>query len=347
MSRLVSMISDGKKYLHAAKYHRTKSSRSVQFIFLFKQPCKDIVCNLSCPSSHQVQRPFHRPSIMSMNPKTSDPSKVTPKPPEALLRSAKTYSSARAAELQWEVPLVSDPLAKLLSSASSYEWYTDNLARTTFHCIRHRFFDDRLSELCAEGDIVNVISLGAGMETRPYRLECMAGKRFFQLDNEIVLEEKQRLIREGAPTVQPIAKEIISIAADFRKLGWVHRLRECGVSRDVKTVWIMEGLLYYIPQDMVHAIFDAVSELSAPGSPVIFSALNSLEAFSGKKSSFESSMPEPERFLEKHGLRVRSVDGHGSPSARFGRSPKDRQCEPDEWKALKRTIEILVIAETK
>lgn len=127
--------------------------------------------------------------------------------------------------------------------------------------LRTRVLDDFLLRAARDG-IRQIVLLGAGFDTRAFRLGWPPGCRFFELDRAEILVHKQWVINDMA--AQPVA-ERATIAVDLRD-EWAKPLQKNGFDPALRTAWLVEGLLLYLPGDAERRLFDAVHQLSAPGS---------------------------------------------------------------------------------
>jgi methyltransferase (TIGR00027 family) len=127
--------------------------------------------------------------------------------------------------------------------------------------IRTRFLDDLLAEAVGAG-CRQVVLLGAGMDSRAYRLEWPPGVRLFELDTAEPLGFKESVLR-GERAVPRC--ERLPVVVDLRE-DWPAALAAAGHDPALPTAWIAEGLLIYLPQDDVQRLLERVGGLSAPGS---------------------------------------------------------------------------------
>jgi methyltransferase (TIGR00027 family) len=127
--------------------------------------------------------------------------------------------------------------------------------------VRSRFFDEFVDQARADG-IEQVVVLAAGLDTRAFRLDSLAGARLFELDQPAVLEFKDAVLRDAGATPRGAHT---AVAGDLRD-DWAAALRASGFDAGVPTAWLAEGLLQYLPPDAEHALFERIDELSAPGS---------------------------------------------------------------------------------
>jgi methyltransferase (TIGR00027 family) len=132
--------------------------------------------------------------------------------------------------------------------------------------IRTRFIEERLEQAIRDG-VPQVVILGAGFDTRAYRLtELLKTARVFEVDQPSTQEYKKRRIRETGIEVPP---NLTYVSIDFRhdKLGEV--LAAAGYDSARKTFFICEGVTMYLPEAAVEETLRWVAA-QAPGSTIIF-----------------------------------------------------------------------------
>jgi methyltransferase (TIGR00027 family) len=130
--------------------------------------------------------------------------------------------------------------------------------------IRTRFFDDYLT--AAAAGCSQVVLLAAGLDTRAFRLAWAPGTRVFEIDLPAVLAFKDAVL---AGLGAKARCERITVPADLRG-GWVVALTTAGYDRTSAAAWLAEGLLIYLTPAGAERLLTAVTELSAPGSPLAF-----------------------------------------------------------------------------
>ena len=94
---------------------------------------------------------------------------------EGPANTALLTAAARALEDERRDRLFTDPYSKLLAGDEGMKLLEDfNEAFTLVEAIRTRFFDDAIAEAIRNG-IKQFVVLGAGLDTRPYRMEFPDG----------------------------------------------------------------------------------------------------------------------------------------------------------------------------
>ncbi|QMU74171.1 SAM-dependent methyltransferase [Streptacidiphilus sp. P02-A3a] len=154
-------------------------------------------------------------------------------------------------------PVVPGPGAAARDEARQRRWGGVALSIV----IRTRFLDDLLTR-AAEAGCRQVVLLGAGMDSRAYRLDRPPGTRLFELDTAEPLAFKESVLR----TERAVPRcERRVVAVDLRE-DWPAALAAAGHDPALPTAWIAEGLLIYLPQEDVQRLLERVGGLSAPGS---------------------------------------------------------------------------------
>ncbi len=132
---------------------------------------------------------------------------------------------------------------------------------------RTRYIDDYL-KACIENGIEQLVMLGAGYDTRPYRFGELKDKvRVFELDQPAT----QRLKIEKLKTILgSIPEHVVYVAIDFDKENMAERLFSSGFKSTAKTLFIWEGVTMYITAQAVDTTLDFVARNSGKGSSIIF-----------------------------------------------------------------------------
>jgi methyltransferase (TIGR00027 family) len=191
--------------------------------------------------------------------------------------------------------------------------------------IRTRFYDDFMREASA-GRFRQVVALGAGLDTRAFRLDWPTGTRLFELDLPDVLTFKQRVLsRLGAePRCQRITVEV-----DLQE-EWAAPVIAAGFESSARTAWIAEGLIPYLASHDAERLLITVGDLSRTGSRLALDhagidddsllgqarAIPTMGQITGmwKGGLYETA----DGWLGQHGWQVEQV-GHEALAAKYGR----------------------------
>lgn len=131
---------------------------------------------------------------------------------------------------------------------------------TTWVAARTKFLDDFVL-VAARAGCGQVVLLGAGLDTRAFRLSWPAPVTVYELDTPDMVGFKTEVLGD----VVPASATRVVVPIDLRD-DWPEALRDAGFTSEVPTAWVLEGLLMYLPDDAVDALMTRVGELSAPGS---------------------------------------------------------------------------------
>lgn len=257
--------------------------------------------------------------------------------PEKLSFSAQLCAAARAleTELPPETRLINDPFAAAFAGSEALERIRKRRASnpTSPHnariALRTRYFDDfaNSSLRALAGRPTQFVSLAAGLESRAFRLSGLSKDvSVFEVDVEDVLLRKQDILSSMDPVPVVLASSRTTVIADLSKPGWVLQLMLSGFDMEVPTVWLVEGLLYYLRSERVCELLTEIAHVSAPSSRICVSAITQLkENRSGMASMFISAMPNPREVVTDAGWRFDTVDYVGGLNAHYGRWPSDQK----------------------
>lgn len=173
--------------------------------------------------------------------------------------TALLVAACRAVETQRADGLVRDPFAEELAGARGMA-----IARAQpgfeILCfgvgIRSRFLDELLLEAVARDAVRSVLLLGAGLDTRAWRLDLPADLHWIEVDFPAMIEYKETLMAGHAPRCR---RE--SLAADLNDAA--ERRRVFGAAGDGPAVLITEGLLMYLPAATVEELAAAARGTAA------------------------------------------------------------------------------------
>ncbi len=159
-------------------------------------------------------------------------------------------AACRALETERPDGLVRDPFARRLAGERGMaiaraspipEWMCFGVG------LRARFMDELLTELLASGQIQTVVNLGAGLDTRPWRLALDPALRWIEADFAEMLEFKAARLRDVPPQCR-LEQVPTNLADGEARKGLFQRI-------GARTaLMITEGLLMYLPQATLLAL---------------------------------------------------------------------------------------------
>lgn len=217
---------------------------------------------------------------------------------------------------------------------------------------RTRYIDDALINAIKEG-FGTVVNLGAGMDTRAFRIPGIENIQYFELDFPELQKVKSSNINKIIGEL-PSNVSLVPIDFDSQDLG--EELKKAGYTLSSKTFFIWEGVTQYISEEAVDNTIKYVAQAST-GSRIVFTyvlesfingsyisdGLNSLYKFTLKKKNplwfcgFDPA--EMHECLSKYSLYLIEDVGNEEYLERYIK-PKSRDLTVME-------IERMVLAEVK
>lgn len=249
---------------------------------------------------------------------------------EAVSYTAQWTAAARALESERTDRIFDDPYARDLAGPTGpalLERYA-GAGTVPFLAVRTKYLDNAAVEAVKKRSARQVVFVAAGMDTRAWRLSWPEGTKVFELDRPALLQAKAQMM-EGAPL--PPGRERRPLAVDLAG-DWAASLTDGGFHTDEPTVWVMEGLLFFLPEQAVRGLLSTLRGLSGPGSvlagdmashasltnPLARKFLTALQE-DGAPWLFGSD--EPEEFLASCGWQTLEVRQPGDQDASYGRWP--------------------------
>lgn len=214
-----------------------------------------------------------------------------------------------------------DPFARRLTSPGFYllarlfSGYGESRAPGAqgFMVCRCRYFDDYL-QASLSGGVSQVVILGAGLDSRAYQDTPLKNVRTFEVDHPNTQADKMKRVVKlfGA-----LPANVTYVPIDLNE-ETLDKLIECGFNTALKSLFIWEGVTYYLNPEAVDATLEWVRAHSAPGSSIIFdyiytealtsphkrgevSRLQRYSRFTGEGLVFGIQKSQIEEFLTKRG----------------------------------------------
>jgi methyltransferase (TIGR00027 family) len=205
---------------------------------------------------------------------------------------------------------------------------------------RVKYFDDFVAESLNDG-FKQLVILGAGYDTRAYRMEGIEKAKVFEVDHPNTQPVKIMKIKEIFGSL-PDNVEYVSVDLENESLGQNLLDKEYDLSK--KTLFLMEGLTMYISPETVDDILSFIVTNSKSGSTVVFDyasrianldehkdqkTVENLAKFMDKsKESMKFSLEEGkiEKFLSKRGFSdIKNMTSEDYKKSYFHGKNKDRE----------------------
>jgi methyltransferase (TIGR00027 family) len=266
----------------------------------------------------------------------------SPASSEPIAHTALIVAAKRAIEQSHPHPLFHDPYAALLAQtevdALLQRWQREadaqqvslsqvTLKRTRYIAVRTRFFDDCLVSALAMFPY-QVVILGAGLDTRAFRLTWPAGVSVYESDRPEVLDYKIRMLHDV-----PLQCQHHLIPADLADPHhpWRDRLLSEGFQPAVPTFWLLEGVVMYLTRAEADALLQRVTELSAANSILAMDGVRCGSIQAGQRAKqadrgrvirhWQFGCDQPQDWLATHGWQA-EVKQPGMINQGFGRYPQ-------------------------
>jgi methyltransferase (TIGR00027 family) len=199
--------------------------------------------------------------------------------------SAMMIAYERALETESDTPLFCDPFARRLAGskgAALSETFGAQAAvhfgftawpefHKTWTVVRTRFIDDAIDGLVGPNCGLQFVNLGAGFDTRAFRLECLQhAVASFEVDMEVINSAKAQVFKSFGATKCP--QHLVSADLLNRdSLGT--ELAASGFEKDKPTIFLAEGLIMYLPTKE-EELLGVISSLASPGSALILNFMS-------------------------------------------------------------------------
>lgn len=132
--------------------------------------------------------------------------------------------------------------------------------------VRTRLIDDLLRE-AMRGGARQALLLGAGFDSRPYRLVELGGVPVFEVDHPSTQKAKRHRLEAR---LGRLPGSVRFVPVDFEKDDLEAALRQAGFDARTATVAIWEGVVSYLTAPAVDQNFRMLARMLAPGSLLIF-----------------------------------------------------------------------------
>jgi methyltransferase (TIGR00027 family) len=169
---------------------------------------------------------------------------------------------------------------------------------------RTRLIDEAIG--AALPGVEQVLILGAGFDSRAYRLAQLRDVAVFEVDHPATQAAKRRILRNGSVQIPASAR---FVPVEFGVDDPAAKLAESGFASGMPTLVLWEGVTNYLDPVSVDATFRFLASAVAPGSPVLFTYVD--RAMLDGSAEFEGAA-----------TTLRAVRRVGEPLT-FGLHPKE------------------------
>lgn len=185
-----------------------------------------------------------------------------------------------------------DPATVAMAGGPMRELYLSELGLGTYgaQVMRTRYIDDVVTGL-VEGGTSQVVLLGAGLDTRAFRLPVLANATVLELD----LPDTQEYKLERLGGVPVLAAEVNFIPTDFTREPLCDVLGAAALDRANPVLFVWEGVTQYLPESAVLATLAFVGA-SVQGSTLVFTYVRrGIIDGTARDASSDEILPRPSR----------------------------------------------------
>lgn len=190
--------------------------------------------------------------------------------------------------------------------------------------VRTLWFDARIEAAVASlGGAAQVVLLGAGMDARAYRLGCLKECAVFELDFADLLDMKSDILHEAMSSgnhqkLTMMAKSLTRVPADIRDVDWMTKLQSCGYVPERNTVWVLEGILYYLHHVHAMQVLKTIAACRTLACTVLLADFMNKNAASLSQTMYHFYHDSPDLLLPSIGFSQAMLSQIGDPQAHFG-----------------------------
>ncbi len=172
------------------------------------------------------------------------------------------------------------------------------------YLIARSAFVDAVFEQAIRDNIPQIAFIGAGYDTRAFRFrEKLGNTRVYELDAPATQNRKKDILQKESILIPP---QLSFVPVNFKTDDLGEVLERAGLNKNLRTLFIWEGVMYYLPAEAVDKTLKAIKANSIDGS------LLCLDYMTEKLDSPNSGEPflswidkrDIKAFLEDRGFRI-------------------------------------------
>ena len=136
-----------------------------------------------------------------------------------------------------------------------------------FLIARTAFFDDIVEQALRE-NIPQIVFMGAGYDSRPYRFkDLIRDTRIFELDSQPTQQRKKELLYQAKV---PMPKQLVFVSINFNTDNIGDVLAKAGFIKNRQVLLVWEGVTYYLSAKVIDDTLSTIRMNSPVGSSICF-----------------------------------------------------------------------------
>lgn len=223
----------------------------------------------------------------------------------------------RAKETKRKDALFRDPLAEILIGdkgkkiAESMNRASDNIEWTVI--MRTLVIDSYIQKLVSEG-VDTILNLGAGLDTRPYRMNLPSSLKWVEVDYPHIIAHKNKLLKEEKPTCE-LTRVALDLADAQKRKTFFKEIS----AQSEKIAVLTEGVVLYLTEEQVADLATDLHHVSSISywiveylHPAVYPYLQSSERVKKMKNApFQFFPTDWIGFFKQHGWTQQDLAFHG------------------------------------
>lgn len=132
---------------------------------------------------------------------------------------------------------------------------------------RTKYFDELFLQYLNQ-QIPQIVLLGAGYDSRAYRYaNQIKNSKIYEVDASSTQKLKCQILKDNELKIHP---NVLYVTADFEQDDWFQGLYDAGFESALQTLYICEGVTFYLSPESVDSMLSLLRQYSLTGSVLSF-----------------------------------------------------------------------------
>lgn len=165
---------------------------------------------------------------------------------------------------------LTDEGKKPLSDIASRKWAIQNLLTPLLYgyFICRTAYIDSIYKKANSENYSQIVFLGAGYDTRAYRFDTINSNiRIFEMDAPSTQNRKIEVLKNANID---ISEQVSFISINFKDENFAAALIKSGFNKSSKTLFVWEGVTFYLQEDIIRNTLELINTLAPLGSMICF-----------------------------------------------------------------------------
>ena len=253
----------------------------------------------------------------------SDAARMTEPLIQHVSDTAFLVAEARARESERTEALFRDPLARRLSGDKGRTIATSFPPMTEWNVIMRTLVIDAFVQHAIAAGFRTVVNLGAGLDTRPYRLDLPSDLHWVEVDYPDVVAYKEQHLATERPRCR-LTREGLDLSITEQRRGLLARL----ASASARILVLTEGVIPYLTEDQVGTLADNLNATPQVAAWIVDYLSPESHAYRDRRvgkrmarAQFQFRPADWYGFFAQHGWQVRDLHYLADEGQRVGRRP--------------------------